>query len=60
MRRRGFKLVQMWMPDPHAPGFAEECRRQSRLVARQSSERTTMKELEALQEGTLAGWEWKE
>jgi antidote-toxin recognition MazE-like antitoxin len=21
MRRRGFKLVQLWVPDPDAPGF---------------------------------------
>ncbi len=23
MRRRGFKLVQIWLPDPNAPGFRE-------------------------------------
>lgn len=23
MRRKGFKLVQLWVPDPTAPGFRE-------------------------------------
>jgi len=32
-RAAGFKSVQIWVPDPLAPGFAEECRRQSLVVA---------------------------
>jgi hypothetical protein len=24
--------VQIWVPDTHAPGFAEECARQSQLI----------------------------
>ena len=28
----GLKPVQMWVPDPKAPGFAAECRRQSLLI----------------------------
>jgi hypothetical protein len=27
MRRRGFKLVQLWVPDPDAPGFRGAVRR---------------------------------
>ena len=34
MRRAGFRLVQLWVPDTRAHGFAEECRRQSRAAAR--------------------------
>lgn len=26
------KLLQVWVPDPSAPGFAEEAARQSRIV----------------------------
>jgi hypothetical protein len=26
MRRRGFKLVQLWVPDPEAPGFRDAVR----------------------------------
>ena len=33
MRRSGLRLVQFWVPDIHAPGFAGECRRQSRAAA---------------------------
>jgi hypothetical protein len=34
MRRAGFRLVQLWIPDTRASGFAEECRRQSRVAAK--------------------------
>jgi hypothetical protein len=27
MRRKGFKLVQLWVPDPEAPGFRAAVRR---------------------------------
>jgi len=33
MRAAGLRPVQIWVPDTRRPGFAEECRRQSRLVA---------------------------
>ncbi|WP_242464354.1 antitoxin MazE family protein [Thiococcus pfennigii] len=29
----GLRPVQIWVPDTRRPGFAEECRRQSHLVA---------------------------
>ena len=33
MRARGFRPVQIWVPDTRAPNFADEARRQSRAVA---------------------------
>lgn len=33
MRRSGLRLVQVWVSDARAPGFAEECLRQSQLAA---------------------------
>ena len=33
LRDAGLRPVQIWVPDTRRPGFAEECRRQSRLVA---------------------------
>lgn len=33
MRARGLRPIQLWVPDTRRPGFAAECRRQSRLVA---------------------------
>lgn len=34
LRRAGLRPVQIWVPDTHAPGFADECDRQARLVAK--------------------------
>jgi len=33
LRAAGLRPVQIWVPDIRRPGFAEECRRQSLLVA---------------------------
>ena len=33
LRSSGLRPIQIWVPDTRAPGFEEECRRQSRLVA---------------------------
>jgi hypothetical protein len=34
MRLSGLRLIQLWIPDTRARGFAEECRRQSGLAAK--------------------------
>lgn len=33
MRRRGFKLVQLWVPDANAPGFREAVRQTREFLA---------------------------
>ncbi len=33
LRMAGLRPVQIWVPDTRRPDFADECRRQSRLVA---------------------------
>ena len=33
LRAAGLRPVQIWIPDTRAPGFAEECRRQTALMA---------------------------
>ncbi|MCC0036367.1 MAG: antitoxin MazE family protein [Hoeflea sp.] len=33
LRAAGLRPVQIWVPDTRRPGFADECRRQARLVA---------------------------
>jgi len=55
MRGSGLRLVQVWLPDTRAPGFVEECRRQS-LAAKKivRSERDAMAWVEAL--GDTEGW----
>jgi len=34
LRAAGLRPLQIWVPDTSRPGFAEECRRQSRVVAK--------------------------
>lgn len=34
LRAAGLRPLQIWVPDTRRPGFAQECRRQSRLAAR--------------------------
>lgn len=33
LRAAGLRPIQIWVPDTRRPGFAEECRRQSLVVA---------------------------
>jgi hypothetical protein len=33
LRAQGLRPIRIWVPDVHAPGFAQEARRQSRLAA---------------------------
>lgn len=33
LRAAGLRPVQIWVPDTRRPGFAQECRRQSLVVA---------------------------
>lgn len=32
MAERGFRPIQLWVPDTRRPGFAAECRRQSLVL----------------------------
>lgn len=50
MQRTGLRLVQLWVPDTRAPGFAKECRRQSLLIARDRADVRLMNGLEGLQD----------
>jgi len=54
MKRQGLRLMQIWVPDIHAPGFWEEFRRQGEIVAAHDlTHPEEMAELEALQEGAF-------
>ena len=33
LRAAGLRPLQIWVPDTRRPGFAEECRRQSKVIA---------------------------
>ncbi|MEO5622509.1 MAG: antitoxin MazE family protein [Dokdonella sp.] len=54
MRARGFRLLQIWIPDTRSPEFAEECRRQSLLLANDPAEHEIMTEIEAMMD--TDGW----
>jgi Protein of unknown function (DUF3018) len=56
LRRAGLRPVQIWVPDTRRPDFAEECRRQSRLIAQADQ---NDQHLQDLMDATLAdidGW----
>ncbi|WP_208431500.1 antitoxin MazE family protein [Bartonella doshiae] len=41
-RKAGLRLMQIWVPDTRQPNFAEECRRQCRVVAKMDKKNTSM------------------
>jgi Protein of unknown function (DUF3018) len=56
LRMAGLRPVQIWVPDTRRPDFAQECRRQSLLVAQADSTDT---DLQAFMDDALAdvdGW----
>jgi hypothetical protein len=56
LRMAGLRPVQIWVPDTRRPDFAEECRRQCRLVAEADSADAAMQKFmdEALAD--VDGW----
>jgi hypothetical protein len=57
LRKAGLKPIQIWVPDTSAPGFAEECRRQSRSLRNDPPEQEIMDWIE--QVADREGWEWE-
>lgn len=53
-RHQGMKLLRIWVPDPSAPGFAEEAERQAKLLRGDPAEQEAMDFIEAI----LADVEW--
>lgn len=47
LRAAGLRPLQLWVPDTKAPGFAEECRRQSAALAHDAAELDAAKFIEA-------------
>ncbi|MEO6561752.1 MAG: antitoxin MazE family protein [Nitrosospira sp.] len=47
LRACGLRPIQIWVPDTRRPGFAEECRRQSRLLCNDPLEEDTLAWLSA-------------
>ena len=53
-KARGMKLVRIWVPDPKAPGFAEEARRQAALLRGAPEEQAALDCIEAVMD--TDGW----
>lgn len=47
-RRQGMKLLRVWVPDPAAPGFAAEARRQAALLRGAPEEREALDFIESV------------
>ena len=54
LRAAGLRPIQVWVPDTRRRGFAEECRRQSRLLRDDRQEARTLNWLEVVAD--TAGW----
>jgi hypothetical protein len=48
LRAAGLRPIQIWVPDSRRPGFAEECRRQSRLLQADPAERSALEFIEKI------------
>jgi hypothetical protein len=55
LRAAGLRPVQIWVPDTRREDFAQECRRQSRLLQQDPHEADTLTWLEAAAD--TQGWE---
>ena len=56
LRMAGLRPVQIWVPDTRRPDFAEECRRQSILVAQADSADTAMQQFMDAALADVGGW----
>ncbi len=46
MQARGFRQVNLWVPDTRSPSFAKECRRQSLLASKADAKEGILDELD--------------
>lgn len=54
LRSSGLRPLQIWVPDTRRPGFADECRRQSRILHGDEHEQATLAWLEGAAD--TSGW----
>lgn len=56
LRKAGLRPVQIWVPDTRRPGFAAECRRQSRIVAKADQSELALNQLMEEALAAVDGW----
>ncbi len=54
LKAQGMRPVQIWVPDTRSAQFADECRRQSALIATDPHERETLDSIEQIAD--TDGW----
>lgn len=55
-KAQGYRYIQLLVPDTRLPGYAEECRRQSRLVAKSNEADTELQQLMEEAAASIEGW----
>lgn len=56
LRAAGLRPVQIWVPDTRAPGFADECARQARLVRDAETQETRVEDEAWFEVSDKTGW----
>ena len=56
LRKAGLRPIQIWVPDTRAPGFDEECLRQSRLAAKADAQDLEINALLEEAAEDIEGW----
>ncbi len=56
LRMKGLRPVQIWVPDTRRPDFAQQCRRQSQLVAQSDAADTGMQQFMDAALADVDGW----
>jgi hypothetical protein len=55
MQARGFRQVNLWVPDTRSPAFAKACKQQSRLAAKADRREGILQQLDTAAAET-EGW----
>jgi hypothetical protein len=56
LREAGLRPVQIWVPDTRRAGFAEECRRQCRLVSEADAVDEDLRQFMLASLAEVEGW----
>lgn len=56
LRSAGLRPVQIWVPNTRRPGFTEECRRKSGLIAESDMADTDLQEFMDKAKTDVNGW----
>lgn len=57
LRAAGLRSITLWVPDTNAPGFAEECRRESRIIADAEKDDDALDAFLEAAAADIEGWE---